>query len=118
MQESKTTQCECVCHKVGLLGLMCCPCSAKEIDELVNGKRTRPVAPSEPSAPLDKAQDGITEAALEIRRAVSLATGYYMDIEPIAEIIARRLCSPPMPQSAMTRNTEDPESRKYWEGIK
>jgi hypothetical protein len=37
--------CGCACHRVGIFGLMCCPCTKKDLDELVNGKRTEPVSP-------------------------------------------------------------------------
>lgn len=37
--------CGCVCHNVGLFGLLCCPCTRKALDELVNGKPSMPVMP-------------------------------------------------------------------------
>jgi hypothetical protein len=37
-QPAEQKSCACVCHKVGLFGLMCCPCSTRHLDELVNGK--------------------------------------------------------------------------------
>lgn len=47
--EMNPRKCGCICHQVGLFGLMCCQCSrdaiVRALDELANGKTSMPVAP-------------------------------------------------------------------------